>query len=39
MAFQGHAMLRKKNPSGAVFEHNESSISLNLTKDNYPVLV
>ena len=31
MAFQGHAMLRKKNPSGAVFEHNESSIS---TKSN-----
>ena len=31
MAFQGHAMLRKKNTSGAVFEHNESSIS---TKSN-----
>ena len=31
MAFQGHAMLRKKNQPGAVFEHNESSIS---TKSN-----
>ena len=39
MAFQGHAVLRKKNQSGAVFEHNKSSISTKSNQRQLPITI